>query len=390
MKKKNILSLFLVLILIFGVFPSSAFATDPGNNSGVGGGEASVYAGNFIYSWDEDCYGIRFSLYFAEKQTQKDLDSGNAKFFQIGETIDVKISGDYTAKYSTQKSVYFYMHGDESGIWHYNRQKANIIDKKEIDCLTKPLIERFAAMRDVNDVATYDKFDNKDLNIFFMGVDELDWTTDGNGNRAVTPECFKEMDFKNTAEIAQYIVDHSGMSGSYGKITADDFKNGILTKNGQRTKGIYKLFYELFYTVGVGNDKDASKVQTLFTFRDAIAFYNASKDIRIYEIQGPLLAIMANRLYLAEDEVYLNMKGNSKDFQFDVRTINRAIGFIKKNTIKGKPGYDSMGCGVVTGGTYGNGPEIIKTYVMVTGVKADGTLEVKKAAPSTKLNPQKW
>ena len=45
----------------------------------------------------------------------------------------------------------------------------------------------------------------------------------------------------------------------------------------------------------------------------------------------------------------------------------------------------SMGLGVITGGVYGlEGPELIKTYVEITKVDADGTVHFKKAKDTDK------
>ena len=357
---KQIISLLLVIVMVIGLLPYSAFA-DTGNN-GETGYEDQGNGGSGTATWSipgRDYWGVRFSLYFSEDKTGKD------GFEPVGKTIDTCMTSfGYTPNRASMWNVYDRMHikKDEKGLStnKMNEFGFTVVDYSSI-CLTRSsssALQKFPNLMQ-------DGLSSKVLNKYFMGIEELpdDLTTlDTN-----------KMDFTNTDAIVDLII----------KDASDvevNFKDGIYKTKDETRYGIFKLYYEPIFYFKVNSTTYA------MTLRDAIAFYNCKPDLTSEQgydfvvFYFRFLKYLANAAYLVQDEDSIDMKGNSSGTLMDSSDSSSDV---KSSMKKGGLMYDSMGVGVVTGGIYGPpAPDVLKTYVVVDRVDADGTIHYKKAADS--------
>lgn len=374
MKNNLIITKLFVLLLTFAmilsVLPTSALAE---NNGDLGGGNANVnnnYKGKVTYSAYYGA-GVRFSLYFAESVSEEDYLNGNAVFEPVGWPIDVITSSSNYITKSTLKSVFDYMSGDdEVNITFYDPHNASFVAKDTIKDSNGNAVMMKTPMTDLahtdpnsSSVHFISNYDKTALNKYFTGVDNYDKDN---------PIGDEQLDYSNTTAIANYIISLDIDKALLGE---NDFRDGILTyKNGTKVNGVFKLFYEPFFGFSVGGTYYA------FTFRDFISYNNVVGGSMLND-QGSVLPLLANRVYLAKDEPYINMYGNTTGFQLSENSSS-----LSENIVKGSTGYNSMGVGVVTGGLTKNSketPEIIKTYVYLDSVDENGKISYKKAASTT-------
>lgn len=377
----RIITCLLVLALTFTIVPITTFAA---NNGEIGNGNSSLnnnYNGNILYSYSYG-YGFRFSLYFAEGATEDSIANGSAKFQQIGETIDVLMTDSTSITQSTKESVYDYMKTvkyddgtvvtDLDNILNFTPQTASFVNREAIkDSDGNPVLNKtpmvdLLSTSSSNGYKYVKNYAKTDLNKYFMGVESYDKSN---------PAGDDLLDFTNSTAIANYIL---SLDSTYASLGENDFRDGTLTRNGEKVKGIFKLFYEPFFGYDFGGTKWA------YTYRDTISYYLVYGDA-LYTEQNATIVLLANRVYLAEDEPYINMKGNTAGFQFSGTSWNARYNEVTTNALKGNAGYDSLGVGVVTGGIYNSKetPEIIKTYVYLDSVDENGKISYKKAASTT-------
>lgn len=363
--------------MMLSLTPLSVFGADP-NNGQIGGGSSTVdsgYSGPIPFDIG-DGYGIRFSLYFAKGADENDLANGTAKFKQIGRTIDVRTSPSSRITLSTLLSVYDYMNGDHTtNIRKFDLTSASLVPKGDILDVNGNAVMEKKPLTDLAQTSWYNgtasfavNYSKTDLNVYFMGVESYDKNNPGGDD---------SLDFTSTTAIANYII---SLDSTYSQLGENDFRDGILTyTNGTKEHGVFKLFYEPFFGYTFNGSTKA------ITYRDSISYYLIYGG-GLYDAQSATTKLLANRVYLADDEIFINMKGNTSGFQFSVNDKYQAMVDNTQSNYPNTPGYDSMGVGVVTGGIYGPGknpPELVKTYVYIDSVDGSGKISYKKAAETT-------
>lgn len=367
MKFKRLISFLLVLVMMLSLTPLSFGADETGgNNSDVGGGGSSgtldgTWSGSFQFS-QYDVHGFRFSLFFAEGATAESLEKGTAVFEPVGKTIDVLMHGQSNVAYSTNMSVFNYMQSpDVNNILNFGFQGANLVSKDAIPELNKTPMSDIMDFSFNGQLSFAKSYTKEDMNMYFMGVANYDKNN---------PAGDDKLDFTNTTAIANYIISTDSTVSPLGE---NDFRDGLLIRNGKPVKGIFKLFYEPFVSYQMNGTVRA------FTYRDTISYFLVYGD-SLYDQQARTVAVWASRIFLAEDEKYINMLGNSSGFQFSPTKSS-----LVDNAYKNTPGYDSMGVGVVTGGIKNSKdpPSLVKTYVYIDSVDGSGKISYKKAAETT-------
>lgn len=349
---KKMVSIFLVIVMVLGMLPFAAFA-DSGNN-GETGHENQGNGGGGSVGWStpgEKYWGVRFSLYFSEDK------SGEGAFEPVGKPIDTNLSSfGYTPTRASMLSVYDRMNGN------MNSLKFKEISNYTSQCLTRSSSTALSKFPNLMS----DSISSKSLNKFFMGIEELP--------KDLTTLDTSKMDFTNTNEIVNLLI-----KGAPG--IEVNFKDGIYKKGTETRYGIFKLYYEpiLYFKV--------DSITYAMTLRDSIAFYNCKPDLKSKEgwdfisFYYRYLKYLANAAYLVKDEPSIDMTGNTSG---TLMTSSNGSKDVRASMKDGGLMYESMGVGVVTGGIYGPpSPDVLKTYVIVESVDADGKIHYKKASEST-------
>jgi len=291
-KIMRILSLAFLIFLFAIVLSSSSFA---GNNDSQ---PSDGYAGKGDDKWKYNLNysGMRISIYWAPNEVS--FSSGEG-VIQVGNTVDVSKTGPWEkVKVYTGFSIYDYMNKDSIG------------KGKSYDYIT-------------SDDEPYDWVgygDKPEIRNIVNTMPDV-WT----GTKAQWDEWFegpidpvtKEKGYKNIPDIAK-------LCGA--EITAEDFKNGILTERGFRSEpGVYKIFFEpIIYPIMDG-------VCAAMTLRDLIRWEEAFQRGEIRTSDGkelinwitPVFVYTANSQFLIENEPAICMYGkNRKDYENAYKETN--------------------------------------------------------------------
>lgn len=347
----RIASIFLVLVMVLALVPSSVFAVtseDPGNNGETGGGGGA--AGDTSGTMSSGNIGMRFSLYWGENKDSF-LSKDYEKIRQIGHTIDVNITQygmDGVPTKASLLSVYARMSDNAEGMEF--PQIADIKYNESNYCYTKKDYKIISEVPQLLNTS-FTAYPKEQLDAFFEGDN-----------------------FANTAEIIKIITEGTGIT-----VTNTDFANGTgKDVEGKPKNGIYKLFYKpiLYFP---NNGKNIA-----MTLRDAIAY--APTHTKFYQNYARYYYRMANSVYLEKDEPAIGMDGTDSAYPA-TDNFNTILGYMNKGIKPDGKAYKSMGVGVVTGGeeVKGNPPQIVKTYVTIDSVDADGTLVLTQIGDSIEI-----
>lgn len=352
----KVMCFFLIIVMSLSLIPFTAFA-DTGNNSGGQTGDTTdTNASDLNWSYVPQYWGLRFSLYWTPGN---DFDKNIASVIRVGNTVDVTKTGfsNYAPTKASMLSVFDRMRNEDL--------KMSISDLKKNG--TNFTYKAYTS-NDYSIISQLPNFINSSGDSAGLSESTLNTFFTGSATNDVN-----KMTFANTAKIIEIITkDYPNL-----KITGQDFLNGEYTDEYNQTKsGVYKLYYEPYFSVRVNG------VPTALTLRDMIAYDRENNKILANYYKGAMK--LANSVFLVKDEKAINMTAYDGSAVTDkVFTSGSRLRTVAE---KGKTFYNSMGIGVVTGGVYKpkNEPEVIKTYVTVESVDSDGTVHYKKAAETVK------
>ena len=380
----SITSLFLVFVMLFTMLPLSVFAVGGGGEGGegqiaTGFTDGSWWSPGPFNSWEQ----MRFSLYFAEgswnsldeiiEAETKDPDS--VKYIRLGKIVDVLITGNLNSNsnyWVSDKSVMDRMANNYKNMGrNYDDGmyiKPNIKDTMLLKSEVGDWATTFPILFDMDGTAQKNRW-----NQFFMGVDKV--ATDGSN--------WADVDLTQTMAIIEKILEGTGIT-----ITEENYKNGVYINSfGDIKYGVYKLYFEPMSMFVMGTYQGKTN-RYLMTMRDFLAYNEANPDIRFKgskEENGEIVErtwefwrafhsasiTLGNSVYLITDEPLINMKAIS-----GVKDSGRQPGTNM---------YDGGGLGVIIGFPRAGRetPQLVKTYVEIDSVDADGTIHYKKAATTT-------
>lgn len=341
-KTNKIICFLMVIVMLFTMLPTSIFAATPVSDQNGAGDYKDQNEGTASktgWSYVPDYGGMRLSLYWSP--TKDGFDTADSKaIYQIGQTIDIAQTsyGNYKPTMSSNMSVYEMMKNNQENM------SAAGFGPVEYDAYTSSDYSIISKMP----MLTQRAYSESELDAFFLGSDTDNPT------------------YENTIEIIKMITAGTGIL-----ITSEDFDTGRYTDAYDQIQyGVFKLFYEPVSYIRVDS------VNYAMTLRDAIAYSKVKSGFASYFHSA--IAYLANAVYLVDDEPAIGMSANSTG------KIYKGWSDTTAGLEKGQPLYDSMGVGVVTGGLRDiPGPEVVKTYVTVESVDADGTVHYKKAAETT-------
>lgn len=346
-KVNKFICILMIFAMLFTMIPTSVFgATQLGDQNGAGNhtdqheGSASKSGWSYVPEYG----GMRLSLYWSPTKDGFSTASTDS-IFQIAETIDIAQTtyGKYKPTMASFKSVYDKMaNGAGNMDAPQMRQVEYNKDNNVYTSSDEPFISQMPML-------TQREYSEAELDKFFLGPDSENPT------------------YENTAKIIEMITRGHGIT-----ITAEDFDTGkYIDSEGQTQYGLFKLFYEPITYFKVDG------VNYAMTLRDAIAYSQVKSGFSSYFYTG--INYLANAVYLVDDEPAIGMYANSSGKIYKGSADTKS-GVYDKNS----PMFKSMGVGVVTGGLREvPGPEVVKTYVTVESVDADGTVHYKKAAETT-------
>lgn len=323
MTKKTILNRFLsYLLVIFIVLsvPICSYA-ETGNNSGSQGGTTNEgNSTNDDWKYSPQYWGIRFSLYWAPGE---DFDAGVAEgtVIKIGKAIDVTKTGfgNYVPVKASMLSVFDRM-----------TQESTMMSQNYLMKAGHGWSYKAYTPRDYSIIGELPNFINSAGDPTGLSESTLNTFFTGSATNTVS-----EMTFKNTASIIDMILKSANLTSSNL-----DFKAGMFDAGYGLTKGIFKLYYEPFYSVLVNG------TATALTLRDMIAYDRENNRIFGNFFQAGVK--LANSVYLVKGEPAINMKAyTGSEISTDIYSSGRLLRTI---AVHGKTLYDSMGVGVVTGG----------------------------------------
>jgi len=384
----KLVSILVIFAMLFSIAPTSVFAYSDVNAGALGGGKDSTVITAGGWTVDEDKFnGMLFSLYFAEGDwsTYEEYlaaeNAGQVNWTQYGESRYMVRDNDANIipKYFSNKTVVYRMgegltsvssfydtkdwnsaaFGHKWGNWVVPQtgDQSQIKNRKVLD-------DGFPEIMEVNPDP------NKWIK-FFTGFTSSELSGDKKA------ENWPNADLTNIGNVLDRIF-----ARLTPKVTVEQFRNGIYVDEfGVTHHGIYKLYFEPFIQVSMNWEKYA------MTIRDIWAWYTNYPNQRfLYGTDGkyytglpvagtnPILNA-GNNVHIVDNEKQINMLGHTggkfeRHFNFD----------------KTKPFYQSAGVGVITGFPYGkkiDRPQLIKTYVSIDSVDADGNVTFKKARPTT-------
>ena len=404
--------------MLFSLCSFTVFGDEGGGNTG-GDDSGTSGKGDDSFSVSADMvWGYRLSVYFFK---DGNLDVSNAR--QVGSTVDVILHGSKTNPHYQEAFIYSLMNVyqrmnnfvngaavspavdangllteypdnmkkelGQHGMFRNERgsysKEPNVYHYADKDPLTEFLNPKNSDFNLINLYA-----DNKpdgSYNIFFTGVPE--------GHISDVPADRKdEIDFTHSAQVVRLclgdalndIPAYAGLSDELLiPLMEQDFRYGIFRdaytdKNDSSVRGIYKIYIEplMFIKYNTTN-------RSLMTFRDMLAFIpqttvfgdDGTQTNALGSFAGHYLMTMGQRLHLSYYEPTIHMTGPKA-----IHTISS--GNMKKYSALGEDLFNSAGVGVITGGEEAiEGPSVVKMYVYVDSVDADGRLHFKKAAPTT-------
>lgn len=361
----RVLSLLLVLVMLIGCLPS-VFADPPGVNNrsgkGVFGGDAP--ADGIHYQGDMN-WGIRFSLYFAEGGSYDQvIEEGN--FTQLGDTKNVIMVNKLTLTRYTTETVYERMVGGSLDRVDMCWTDGSSYYQKNNTGKAQSAINKFPT--DI--MSENKKTKGEDLNKFWAGVKDVSILEEGLSWSELKKQ-HPDVDLSNTVDVVNWLLEGSGIK----EITQEDWYNGRYTdKYGVTCYGVLKLLYEPFdvFTADGHNFP--------LTAHDLATYANASYDRTVTNKNGtmsfvtyfvPAFLKLANAVYLDKDEKFLGMTAPDDDLPQSA---------VKKGNVeeKGTKFVDSYGVGVITGAMHVGTPKIIKTYVKVESIDAQGYTTYKE------------
>ena len=310
MKNKNIwlnrgLSLLLVFMMIFSMMPMSTFAV--GNNSESENQDTNEMSGDTYLVKTTKFFGWRFSLYFAEGVNNEADITSSTEFVPLGQIETNILMSIYPPTYWTEQNVYDRMgYADDTGM---NETRLSKVDYKSKITTTSDL----PILSSIPKVYEDGVVKKGDLNKFFMGTADYDFDNP-------TDEQKKNLDFKNTITIANYILAKNNL----GKIPydkskdIDGYRDGCyIDVYGVTHRGVLKLHYEPILNYKIKGKYFAMSLRDIITYINAHPDYNLVKNgsdgYYGYIPSGVLM--QGKMVYLVRPEPHLrNMGTASTDF----------------------------------------------------------------------------
>ena len=362
-----VISLVMLLSLIS---PSVYAATEYNGESGNSSSTVKSHSWNGIGNMT-GYTGMRFSLYFAEGNWEtiddyKANPPSDSSWRQIGKTVEMveNNNGGTAIKYASGLSVFDRMINNNMGengddrfeeVSNYNSNRKTIGDFGFKGSFPKIF----------GDGLSSDRFQK-----FFMGSinpdgDSKYW------DEVVEPNKLWESEFVNIKKVIDKIVENTDY-----EINEDAFAHGYYYLFGKPYYGIFKLYFEPLQGFVVGSD-----TYGVGSARDFIAMDNASPSTKITHNITSAIKNVGNAVWLTKDEPQINMTGRTAGSS---SYGNNDV--VDKISDSSSSYYKSAGVGVITGFPMGKRaiPDVVKTYVSIQSVDANGKMTYAKAGETTK------
>lgn len=291
------------------------------------------------------------------------------EYFRSKQYRDLKGNPDfYTKSLSHVKALSEYLNPD--GKNENNGQKAlrDWINRiYDMENPTNPNIESGAKIRTVND-----------LRLPFAPA-----TRSKSGDGVIKSAEYIKSYFMNPTILNEMAYSTRPQGAEGGEWNVYDFIVGRLRGNSkdgfQYKQGQYKIFIEPVMF------RPYNGVLGVMSWREMMAEYNeAGSDKRYTAISNVGIAIcqIANALRIQVTDPVLNINGKPL-----TASTPDMKGDFDSPVALSKDSLNGLGVGIITSPSLSSyapvGPDILRTYVMVTSVDADGTVHYKKAAEST-------